>query len=106
MSASAMRTWTTVAALLLALGCGGSDESELAAVTRACNDARNACVQTCSSGGNYVPEPCKAACEKGRELCSSANEAPCESFRNGCNDGCGNDRCSGACDAGYDACDS
>jgi len=105
MSVAAMRTWTVLAALTMAIGCGAS-ERDVAALARACSDARNACVQTCASGGNYVPEPCKAACEKGRELCSNASEAPCESFRNGCNDGCGNDRCSGACDAGYGACDA
>jgi hypothetical protein len=98
--------WTSTVLLLASLalaGCG-RDEPDPAAVTRTCNDARNACVQACSSGGNYVPEPCKAACEKGQQTCTAAADARCDAFRSGCNDGCDNDRCQAACDAGYEGC--
>lgn len=98
-----MSTAVAVLTLFVLAGCG-SDERSAAQIARTCGDAGNACIKTCSSGGNYVPEPCKAACEKGRDLCTVATEAPCEAFRNGCNDGCGNQSCSGACDAGHHAC--
>jgi hypothetical protein len=95
------RIVSIVASFLWACGSSGPDRT---VVERFCGEGRLACIESCSGGGSYVPEPCRIACEAGRDACIGARDGHCQSFRAACARGCQTPRCTDACDAGATKC--
>jgi hypothetical protein len=87
--------------LVWACGSSGPDRTVL---ERFCGEGRLACIESCSGGGSYVPEPCRIACEAGRDACVGARNEHCQAFRAACAGGCQTPRCTDACDAGATKC--